>query len=84
MTLEHRLAGVEAELAEMKAQQETTGEISKLMQEICTTSIKNALRLGGIIHKSIKKATMIEVAAFKIEHGSVSINPAKISASVSE
>lgn len=51
MTLEQRLEAVEKALADLTLQQKTTAEISSLMREVATSTIKNAQRPGGALRK---------------------------------
>lgn len=54
MNLEQRIIAVETELAEMKMQLSTSEDLSKLVQQVVCSSIKNAQRPGGIHYTTIK------------------------------
>lgn len=68
MDLEQRLAVVEAELAQMKAQQKTAEELTKLMSQICNETIKNALRPGGVLYQPDGKLNAALKKAAGINH----------------
>lgn len=51
MNVEEKLAALEAELAEIKAQQAAPEELAKRVREITIETIKNAQRPGGVLHK---------------------------------
>ncbi|MBX9479256.1 hypothetical protein J8Z85_09035 [Yersinia enterocolitica] len=52
MTLEQRLAAVEAELEKMKAQQKGRKDIVELMNKTITETIKKQCRPGGLLYRS--------------------------------
>lgn len=51
MSVEQKLAALEAELAEIKARQAAPEELAKLVRETTIETIKNAHRPGGVLHK---------------------------------
>ncbi|MDH2123767.1 hypothetical protein N5J75_11215 [Pantoea brenneri] len=53
MNVEQKLAALEAELAQIKAQQVQVApeELAKQMREVAIEAIKNAQRPGGVLHK---------------------------------
>ncbi|WP_161975947.1 hypothetical protein [Erwinia persicina] len=51
MSVEQKLAALEAELAEIKAQQVAPEELAKQVCELTIETIKNAQRPGGVLHK---------------------------------
>lgn len=52
MTLEQRLAAVEAELEKMKAQQKGRKDIAELVKKTITEAIKKERRPGGLLYRS--------------------------------
>ena len=51
MNVEQKLAALEAELAQIKAQQVAPDELAKQMREVAIETIKDAQRPGGVLHK---------------------------------
>lgn len=77
MTLEQRVEALELAIANMALHQRETLELSYLVRDSVSEAIKNASLAGGAIN-----AAHTQAAEFKIEHGSVKIAPASISASL--
>ncbi|EKN3387789.1 hypothetical protein OU757_004587, partial [Yersinia enterocolitica] len=55
MTLEQRLAAVEAELEKMKTQQKDNKDIAELMKKTITEAIKKERRPGGLLYRSERR-----------------------------
>ncbi|HHH0288233.1 TPA: hypothetical protein ACPZMX_002777 [Yersinia enterocolitica] len=55
MTLEQRLAAVEAELEKMKAQQKGRKDIEALVNKTITENIKKQCRPGGLLYRSERR-----------------------------
>lgn len=51
MDLAQKVAALEAELAEIKAQQAVPEELKNLVREMTIETIKDAQRPGGVLHK---------------------------------
>ncbi|CQJ12693.1 Uncharacterised protein [Yersinia mollaretii] len=83
MTLEQRLAAVEAELEKMKAQQKGRKDIAELVKKTITEAIKKEHRPGGLLYRSERRenAAMSQAAVFKVGCGDTLISSAQISAS---
>lgn len=74
MTLEQRLAAVEAELEQIKNQQKGRKDIVALMNKTITETIKKQCRSGGLLYRSERREN---AAIFQTAYGiSVGINRA--------
>ncbi|CNG64504.1 Uncharacterised protein [Yersinia enterocolitica] len=82
MTLEQRLAAVEAELEQIKNQQKGRKDIVELMNKTITESIKKERRPGGLLYRSERRenAAIFQTAVFKVGYGDTLISSAQISA----
>ncbi|ENG6270328.1 TPA: hypothetical protein U6245_002261 [Yersinia enterocolitica] len=69
MTLEQRLAAVEAELEKMKTQQKDNKYIEELMKKAITETIRKERRPGGLLYRSEHRenAAISQTAANKSE-----------------
>ncbi|CQR18373.1 TPA: hypothetical protein ACW96C_004476 [Yersinia enterocolitica] len=70
MTLEQRLAAVEAELEKMKAQQKGRKDIEALVNKTITENIKKQCRPGGLLYRSERRenAAISQAASNIIEN----------------
>ncbi|CNL08441.1 MULTISPECIES: hypothetical protein [Yersinia] len=70
MTLEQRLAAVEAELEKMKTQQKDNKYTAELMNKTITETIKKQSRPGGLLYRSERRenAAISQAASNIIEN----------------
>ena len=70
MTLEQRLAAVEAELEKMKTQQKYNKDIAELIKKTITEAIKKERRPGGLLYRSERRenAAISQAASNIIEN----------------
>lgn len=70
MTLEQRLAAVEAELEQIKNQQKGRKDIVELMNKTITETIKKQYRPGGLLYRSERREdAAISQAAYSMNAG---------------
>ncbi|MDT8852972.1 hypothetical protein RN053_20905 [Pantoea dispersa] len=62
MTLEQRIAALEKKVANLTLPMESTEELTKMMQDVATETIKNARRPGGSVHKLNQQAAKSSTA----------------------
>lgn len=81
MTLEQRLAAVEAELEKMKAQQKGRKDIVELMNKTITETIKKQCRPGGLLYRFERRenAAISQAATTTFYSGRFYVQSAKIS-----
>ncbi|QKJ12257.1 hypothetical protein HRD68_16875 [Yersinia massiliensis] len=81
MTLEQRLAAVEAELEEMKVQQKDYKDIAALVKKTITETIKKERRPGGCLYQSgrVENAAISQAATTTFYSGRFYVQSAKIS-----
>ena len=58
MTLEQRVEALEMAIANMAAQQKTTGEMSEAMRKIASETIASARRPGGVLNAAQERAAL--------------------------
>ena len=81
MTLEQRLAVVEAELEQIKNQQKGRKDIVEMMNKTITEAIKKERRPGGLLYRSERgeNAAMSQAAKTTFYSGRFFVQSAKIS-----
>lgn len=81
MTLEQRLAAVEAELEQIKNQQKGRKDIVELMNKTITESIKKERRPGGLLYRSgrVENAAISQAATTTFYSERFYVQSAKIS-----
>lgn len=78
MTLEQRIEALENAVANLTLPNSKTEELTRMMRDVASETIKNARRSGGMLGQKDRKATEKKVASFIVNSGSAFIQPAKI------